>query len=150
MYQVEAVYLDGQKESITFNRKPQVDVKGSNVVFECSSGQKFVLNIHTFMFVRILHPAPTTDKPFKFSTNLRFNTKSADVDLLMHVSEPKVEVKVHGNASNVIFISESDCLLRVINGEWLESAKIDFYVPPVVDDVPEVYSAKKGKSNSQK
>ena len=127
MYQVKVLYLDQQENTLDFEKKPSVDVKGNYLVIECGSGQKMALNINTFLCVKFDYPEPAVAKPIKYSTEIRYNTKSETTELLMHPSEPKVEVKVGGN-SGVLFLKTDDNLFRVVNGEWCEGVEVDFFV----------------------
>jgi len=120
MYRVEVIYLDLQKDSIEFDRKPSIDVRGSTVYLECGSGQKLAIN--SFLCVKIFYPTVQT-QPIKYVTNCRYNTKNENTEVLLHSVEPKVELK----NNNVIYLKESDNIVRVVNGEWLESIKIDLF-----------------------
>jgi len=126
MFTVEVIYQDQNRETVDFESKPSLDVKGNFVCLECGSGQKLVFNIDTVLYARVSYPPQNTVKPFKFTSEAHYHTKNETVELLMHSTAPKIEVKVGGNGG-VLLLKEDDNVLRIINGDWLEGIKVDFF-----------------------
>ena len=125
MFQARVVYTDRQESVLEFERKPSIDIKGNHLVLD-SNGQKLFLNANTFLVVKLSYPSPTTVKPFKYQSTTQYNTKNNASEVLMHCSEPKAEIKLCGN-NGLLFMREDEQVLRIINGEWYESIKIELF-----------------------
>lgn len=126
MFQARVVYTDKQESVLEFERKPSIDIKGNHLVIDGGNGQKFFLNANTLLVVKFSYPCPTTVKPFKYQSTTQYNTKNDTSEVLMHCSEPKADIKPCGN-NGLLFLREDEQILRITNGEWYESIKIDLF-----------------------
>jgi hypothetical protein len=128
MYEVSVFYADGVSEEILCESKPSVEVCGGYIFLDCGRGQSLTMSIDTLFYVKVKYPLPEKMPAFKYAIDIHYHTNKDNVELLFTPST--VYVDMDGEEDGyvpVITVKEGDNLIRLINGEYLRSVKVNTY-----------------------
>jgi len=128
MYEVSLVFADNNTDTMLCESKPSLNVVGGFVLLDCGKGQKLALSIDTLIYAKIKYPLPDNVPDFKYSVDIHYHTDKENVELLF--SPSSIGLDVVGEEDGyvpVITVKEGDNLIRLINGEYLRSVKVNTY-----------------------
>lgn len=128
MYELTVFYTDGTSDALLCDSKPSVDVCGGYVFLECGKGQSLTLNLETLFYVKVKHPLPDKVPDFKYAIDIHYKSEKDNIELLFSSSTIYVDCDGEGDGyMPVIIVKEGDNMVRLINGEYLRSIKVNSY-----------------------
>jgi len=128
MYEVSVLYADGSTDDLLCESRPSVDVSGGYVFLDCGRGQSLTLNIDTLFYVKVKYPLPDKVPDFKYAIDIHYHSEKDNVELLF--SSSTINVDMDGDDEGytpIVTVKEGDNLIRLINGEYLRSVKVNTY-----------------------
>lgn len=128
MYEVFISYTENGEDTLICESKPSASVKGGILFLDCGKGQKFAINISTLLYVKIKYPLPERVPEIKYAVDIHYHTETEDVELLFSPSTINVSVDGHNDMfTPVVYVKESDNIIRVINSTYLRNIKVKSY-----------------------
>jgi len=126
MYSVTVMFNNRDQEELLCASKPSIEIEGDFILINGGQGQKLAVGIAALYKIKISAPLPDKLAPFKYSVDVHYSNETDDTEMWFAVNEVYTKVEVSDTRS-IVFIKESDNVVRVINGQYLRSVKVNTY-----------------------
>lgn len=129
MYTVEVTYYGKEDDVDTMmcESRPSLNVRGGFVFLDCGKGQKFVSGIDELVRIKIKYPLPDSIPNLKYSIDIKYATETENVELLFSPCEVNITVDGEEDGAAVIIVKEGDNIIRIVNGNFLRSVRVNTY-----------------------